>query len=153
MRQYLYVAHYGLKVSTLPWPPECFNYRHAPTMDRNPWVFFFFLFLSFFCFSVFRDRVSLCIPGCPGTHSVDQAGLELSNPPASASQVLGSKACATTARQPLGSLSLPRRWCITFSLPRLKCCTAKLPTVCVLTTCLWVPDAQVRELVSRRLGK
>jgi hypothetical protein len=22
-----------------------------------------------------RDRVSLCSPGCPGTHSVDQAGL------------------------------------------------------------------------------
>jgi hypothetical protein len=28
---------------------------------------------------------------------VDQAGLELRNPPASASQVLGLKACATTA--------------------------------------------------------
>jgi hypothetical protein len=35
-------------------------------------------------------------PGCPGTHFVDQAGLELRNPPASASQVLGLKACATT---------------------------------------------------------
>jgi hypothetical protein len=35
---------------------------------------------------VFRDRVSLCSPGSPGTHSVDQAGLELRNPPASASQ-------------------------------------------------------------------
>jgi hypothetical protein len=31
----------------------------------------------------------MCSPGCPGTHSVDQAGLELTNPPASASQVLG----------------------------------------------------------------
>jgi hypothetical protein len=49
-------------------------------------------------FLVFRDRVSLCSSGCPGTHSVDQAGLELRNPPASASasQVLGLKACATT---------------------------------------------------------
>jgi hypothetical protein len=46
---------------------------------------------------VFRDRVSLCSPGCPGTHSVDQAGPELRNPPASPSQVLGLKACATTA--------------------------------------------------------
>jgi hypothetical protein len=45
-----------------------------------------------------RDRFSLCSPGCPGTHSIDQAGLELRNPPASASQVLGLKACATTAR-------------------------------------------------------
>jgi hypothetical protein len=39
----------------------------------------------------------LCSPGCPGPHFVDQAGLELRNPPASASQVLGLKACATTA--------------------------------------------------------
>jgi hypothetical protein len=30
------------------------------------------------------QRVSLCSPGCPGTHSVDEAGLELRNPPASA---------------------------------------------------------------------
>jgi hypothetical protein len=44
----------------------------------------------------FQDRVSLCIPGCPGTHFVDQAGLELRNLPASTSQVLGLKACATT---------------------------------------------------------
>jgi hypothetical protein len=51
-------------------------------------------------FLFFRDRVSLCSPGCPETHFVDQAGLELRNPPASASasQVLGLKACATTAR-------------------------------------------------------
>jgi hypothetical protein len=51
-----------------------------------------------FLFLFFRDRVSLYSPGCPGTHFVDQAGLELRNPPASASQVLGLKACATTAR-------------------------------------------------------
>ena len=54
---------------------------------------------TFFFFLVFRDRVSLCSPGCPGTHFVDQAGLELRNPPASASQVLGLKACATTPRE------------------------------------------------------
>jgi hypothetical protein len=35
-------------------------------------------------------------PGCPGTHFVDQAGLELRNPPAFASPVLGLKACTTT---------------------------------------------------------
>jgi hypothetical protein len=45
---------------------------------------------------VFRDRVSLYSPGCPGTHFVDQASLKLRNPPASASRVLGLKACATT---------------------------------------------------------
>jgi hypothetical protein len=59
--------------------------------------FFVCLFLFLF-FVFFRDRVSLCSPDCPGTHSVDQAGLELRNPPASASQVLGLKACATTPR-------------------------------------------------------
>jgi hypothetical protein len=59
---------------------------------------FIFLFLFFFIFLVFLDRVCLCIPGCPGTHSVDQAGLELRNPPASAFQVLGLKTCTTTTK-------------------------------------------------------
>ena len=35
--------------------------------------------------------------GSPGTHSVYPAGLKLRNLPASASQVLGLKACPTTA--------------------------------------------------------
>jgi hypothetical protein len=50
---------------------------------------FLFLFseLFFFFFFWFFET---------GFHSVDQAGLELRNPPASASQVLGLKACATT---------------------------------------------------------
>jgi hypothetical protein len=50
-------------------------------------LFFFFFFL---------ETGFLCSSGCPGTHFVDQAGLELRNPPASASGVLGLKACATT---------------------------------------------------------
>jgi hypothetical protein len=50
------------------------------------------------CMYFFGDRVSLCSPGYPGTHCVDQADLELRNPPVSASQVLGLKACATTAQ-------------------------------------------------------
>jgi hypothetical protein len=57
-------------------------------------MLFFKIFVCL-CF-VFLDRISLYSPGCPGTHFVDQAGLELRNPPASASQVLGLKACATT---------------------------------------------------------
>jgi hypothetical protein len=57
----------------------------------------FFSFLFFFFFFWFFERGFLCSPGCPGTHFVDQAGLELTNPPASASQVLGLKVCATTA--------------------------------------------------------
>ena len=57
--------------------------------------------LGNFClFFVFRDRVSLCSSGCLRTHSVDQAGLERRNLPASASQVLGLKVCAITARPP-----------------------------------------------------
>jgi hypothetical protein len=47
---------------------------------------------SWFCLFVclcFQDRVSLCSPGCPRTLSVNQGDLELINPPASASQVLG----------------------------------------------------------------
>ena len=55
------------------------------------------ILLVFLLLFVFRDKVSLCSPGCSGTHFVDQAGLKLRNLPASASQVLGLKACATTA--------------------------------------------------------
>jgi hypothetical protein len=70
----------------------CGNHRIPLHMGS----FFFFLL-------VFRDRVSLCSPGCPETHFVDQAGLELRNLPASASQVLGLKACATTPGFHMGS--------------------------------------------------
>jgi hypothetical protein len=58
-------------------------------------LFFFFCFFFVFFFFLFFKTGFLCSPGCPGTHFVDQAGLELRNPPASASQVLGLKACAT----------------------------------------------------------
>jgi hypothetical protein len=58
------------------------------------------LFVCLFFVVFFPDRVSLCSPGCPETHSVDQAGLKFRNPPASASRVLGLKACAPTARLP-----------------------------------------------------
>jgi hypothetical protein len=59
--------------------------------DMVPLICFsFFFFFFFFGFS--RDSVSLCNPGHPGTHSVDQAGLELRNLPASVSQMLGLKA-------------------------------------------------------------
>jgi hypothetical protein len=52
----------------------------------------------FFVFKLInRDRVSLCSPGCPGTCSVDKAGLELRDLPASASCVLGLETCAITS--------------------------------------------------------
>jgi hypothetical protein len=35
------------------------------------------LLLLLLLLHIFRDRVSLYSPGCPGTHFVDQAGLEL----------------------------------------------------------------------------
>ena len=66
------------------------------TADLTIFCLFVCLFVCFL-FWFFSDRVSLCSPGCPGTHSVDQAGLELRNLPASASQMLGWKACPTTA--------------------------------------------------------
>jgi hypothetical protein len=64
-------------------------FRHWAISPAPPQSFFFFFFW---------DRVSLYSPGCPGTHFVDQAGLELRNLPASTSQVLGLKACATNAQ-------------------------------------------------------
>jgi hypothetical protein len=52
---------------------------------------FVFLSLFLFPFWFFQDRVSLCSPGCPGIHFVDQLGLELRDLLASASQALGVK--------------------------------------------------------------
>jgi hypothetical protein len=81
---------------------------------------FLFLFLFwgwwfvFVClFVCFQDRVSLYSPGCPGTHFVDQAGLELRNPPASASQVLGLKAPPLPSRLYvfLSQKKMPWWWC------------------------------------------
>jgi hypothetical protein len=68
------------------------KFQGAHTEEERFSFFFFFVF----CFFFFRDRVFLYSFGCPGTHFVEQAGLELRNPPASASQVLELKACATT---------------------------------------------------------
>jgi hypothetical protein len=44
--------------------------------------------LGFFVCLFFSRQGSLCSPGCPRTHFVDQAGLELRNPPASATTAL-----------------------------------------------------------------
>jgi hypothetical protein len=64
--------------------------------DNLIWVL---LLLLLFClFVCLFETVSLYSPGCPETHFVDQADLKLRNPPVSASQVLGLKACATTPR-------------------------------------------------------
>jgi hypothetical protein len=68
------------------------------SQEENLSFFVLFCFVLFCCFFffflVFQDRVSLYSPGCPGTHFVDQAGLELRDPPAFASRVLGLKAYA-----------------------------------------------------------
>jgi hypothetical protein len=66
-----------------------------------------FLVCLFVCLFVcfFRDRVSLYSLGCPGTHFVDQAGLELRNLPASASRVLGLKVLHHHARLSMSFLT------------------------------------------------
>jgi hypothetical protein len=42
-----------------------------------------FIFFNNLFILVFKDRVSLCSPGYPRIHSVDQAGLELRDSPVS----------------------------------------------------------------------
>ena len=61
------------------------NHLLVPASAHWPISFFSFFFFFFFFFLVFQDKVSLYSPVCPRTHSVDQDGLELRNPPASAS--------------------------------------------------------------------
>ena len=82
-----------------------------PLLSLSSWVIFkgfplspsnfccccFVLFcFVLFCFVLFRDRVSQCGSGWPGTHSVELAGLELRAQPASAIWVLGLKVCTIT---------------------------------------------------------
>jgi hypothetical protein len=55
----------------------------------------FCLFVCLFVCLFIGDRISLCSPGCPDPHSVDEAGLKLRDPPASASLLLGLKVWAT----------------------------------------------------------
>jgi hypothetical protein len=62
-------------------------------------VLVWFVLVWFDLVLVFQDRVSLYSPGSLGTHFVDQASLDLGNLPASASRVLGLKACATMPRK------------------------------------------------------
>jgi hypothetical protein len=73
----------------------CKLYNSSRTIEQGSFVLFCFVLFCFVLF--FRDRVSLCSPGCPGTQSVDQSGLKLRNPPASASRVLELKPCTATA--------------------------------------------------------
>jgi hypothetical protein len=81
----------------VPLSPECWNERWVLLLPSGLSTSHFLFLSFFFCFLffVFQDKVFLYSPGCPGTHSVDQAGLELRNLPSSASQVLGLKECAT----------------------------------------------------------
>jgi hypothetical protein len=93
------LRHFCIAIDNIIWT------KWQPTKWKKSFVFLFFCFFVFlffvfccflFLFLFFRDRVSVFNSGCPGTHFVDQAGLELRKPPASASRVLGLKACATT---------------------------------------------------------
>ena len=61
---------------------EITSFRYEPGNSSR----FLYCFCYYFCFAFFfLDKVSLCSPGCPGTCTVDQAGLKLGDLPASAS--------------------------------------------------------------------
>ena len=53
-----------------------------------------------------RDRISLCIPACPGTHSVELAGFRLRDLPASASWELGIESFLTESSHIVGPTGL-----------------------------------------------
>jgi hypothetical protein len=96
-----FTAVAGYKInSTNQWlfSTQRINRLRKKKLGKHPALLFVCLFVLFvFC----RDMVSLCSPGCPGTHSVDQAVLKLRNPPAS--QVMGLKAYATMPGSPCTS--------------------------------------------------
>jgi hypothetical protein len=99
------------------------------------------LFVCLFVWLVFRDRVSLCSPGCPGTHSVDQAGLELRNSPASAPTPTPSAGIKGVRHHRPASLSVLR--------------LQALPLLCSLASCdrYFYPDSQLRSCRQRSANR
>jgi hypothetical protein len=104
---------------------------------------FFHFFSIFFCFVFlfcFFETGFLCISlasGFPGTHFVDPVGLKLRNLPASASQVLGLKVCATTARH-FFNLILVSFICVSVC-------------ICVCASCAYNACSGQRAIESRNL--
>ena len=71
--------------------------RTVAHRDSNYWDNTVLIFLSTLFF--FQDRVSMCSPGYPDTHCIGQAGLELRDLFASASQCLGLKPYTTIPQE------------------------------------------------------
>lgn len=65
---------------------ETLSLAHSISEPKSKLTLFLFLFVCLFCCCFETGRVSLSSPGCPGTLYVDQAGLKLIDPPASAPQ-------------------------------------------------------------------
>ena len=95
-------------------------------MGHWRFLYLIFVLLLLLLFVCLWDKVSLSSPGCPGAHSVDQIGLELRDPPASASPVLGLKVCTTTT------------WLFYFFLSR--CCWSWWLVWEILFVCLPLPS-------------
>jgi hypothetical protein len=77
----------AVEVALIPMPT-------GSTLAGRPGGLVVVVVVVLFCFVLFETGF-LCVTWL-SWNSVDQAGLELRNPPASASRVLGLKACATT---------------------------------------------------------
>ena len=104
----------------------CGQHEHSFAHSRIPTLNFYTLQFFF-----------LNSPGCPGTHSLDQAGLELRNPLASASQMLGLKVCATTTWQYftiLGKGKEVNSWFISLELESIYTILKHVLKTCLLQT-------------------
>jgi hypothetical protein len=69
--------------------PESIKHRRNSTKEN---FFFFVLFCFCFFVFVFRDKVSLCHPGCPGTHNQFFCGIAYMGKRSSATQEIRRKA-------------------------------------------------------------
>jgi hypothetical protein len=111
---------------------------------------------------LFGDGVLLCSLGCSGTHSVHQPGLELTDPPASASRVLGLKLCTVVTRLKLehhayrskGESGFPSLFPDTGSVHTYSAlheiAPGQLLAAAGLVSCfIWLPQFQVANSLSR----
>ena len=91
------------------------------------------LYKVIFSFSplVVWDRVSACSPGCPGTHSVDQAGFELTQITFLCLRVLGLEVCAKVPSNtlPLSVALLESPHCLSVSERQLHLIATQKPTL------------------------
>lgn len=105
------------------------------------------IYLTFLGGRAFRDRVSLRIPGCPATHSVDRVGLELGDLPLESAPP-PTVQLLDVFIQRFTYLYLMRVFCLLVCMYVVHTCTHSTSTTCMQWG-LWRPQEDIGSLGTR----